>query len=332
VSANSYQALQMRNPAFSPAWSTMVAQRQRHCGASMAYDIYDPPSGRTRRWAPRRSGHPEMPGWARFLIVMLVAALVGTVVWDRAPGLISLVRKPPAAVPATAMARPGATDWQREVANSLEDAAREASAGDITEAEVAVDRAAANVTVARLKAREAKPEFFETTIGQLDRIVGTHPENSRLIEHTAQMGIELAQFRSSLETPPAGAGNASRVGINAPRGIARDTTLDPESLGGNILDATLMPSSAEILEPPSSRLFVDNVRVENLTLGGAAQTLDGMHWKNVTFIGTRLRYEGGEVDLQNVHFIRCTFGLTTDERGVRIATAVALGRPSLVIE
>jgi hypothetical protein len=94
----------------------------------------------------------------------------------------------------------------------------------------------------------------------------------------------------------------------------------------------LMPSSAEILEPPSSRLFVDNVRVENLTLGGAAQTLDGMHWKNVTFIGTRLRYEGGEVDLQNVHFIRCTFGLTTDERGTRIATAVALGRPSLVIE
>jgi hypothetical protein len=253
-------------------------------------------------------------------------------VWDRAPRLISLVRKPPAAVSATATVRPNPTEWQREIANSLEDGAREASAGDITQAEVAVDRAAASVTVARLKARDAKPDFFETTIGQLDRIVGTHPENARLGEHAAQMEIELAQFRSSLEAISPQSGNGIRVGINAPRGIARDTRLDPESLGGNILDATLMPTSAEILEPPSSRLFVDNVRVENLTLSGAAQTLDGMHWKNVTFIGTRLRYEGGEVDLQNVHFVRCTFGFTTDERGVRIATAVALGRPSLVIE
>jgi hypothetical protein len=273
-----------------------------------------------------------MPGWARFLILILVAAMVGTVAWDRAPRLLSLVRKPPARESATATPQEVPTEWQREVANSLMDAAREASAGDITAAEVAVDRAAASVTVARLKAREPRPEFFETTIGQLDRIVGTHPENARLSEHAAQMGIELAQLRSSLETPPARAGNASPVGINAPRGLARDTTLDPESLGGNILDATLMPTSAEILEPPSSRLFVDNVRVEDLTLSGAAQTLDGMHWKNVTFIGTRLRYEGGEVDLQNVHFVRCTFGFTTDERGMRIATAVALGRPSLVIE
>jgi len=200
---------------------------------------------------------------------------------------------------------------------------------------VAVDRAAANVTAARLKSRATKPEFFETTIGQLDRIAGTHPENRRLSEHTALTEIELAQFRSALESPPTrpgNTGNASRVGINAPREVARDSRLDPQSLGGEILDATLMPSSAEILEPPSSRLFVDNVRVEDLTLAGAAQTLDGMHWKNVTFIGTRLRYEGGEVDLQNVHFVRCTFGLTTDERGVRIATAVALGRSSLVIE
>ena len=93
-----------------------------------------------------------------------------------------------------------------------------------------------------------------------------------------------------------------------------------------------MPASAEILEPPASRLFVDNVRVENLTIAGATQTLDGMHWKNVTFMGTRLRYEGGEVDLENVHFVRCKFGFTTDERGVRLANTIALGQTSLVIE
>ena len=93
-----------------------------------------------------------------------------------------------------------------------------------------------------------------------------------------------------------------------------------------------MPPTAEILEPPSSRLFVDDVRVENLAIAGGTQTLDGMHWKNVIFIGTRLRYEGGEVDLQNVRFVHCMFGFTTDGRGARIASAIAAGKTTLVIE
>jgi len=209
---------------------------------------------------------------------------------------------------------------------------REASAGNITQAEVATDRAAAVVTGARFKGESAPPGFFETAIRQLDQIVAVHPENARLGEHAALMRIELAQFRSALEASPADSGQSKHVGIGAPRTIARDSLLDPKSLGGKILDATLMPASAEILEPPASRLFVDNVRVENLTIAGATQTLDGMHWKNVTFMGTRLRYEGGEVDLENVHFVRCKFGFTTDERGVRLANTIALGQTSLVIE
>jgi hypothetical protein len=93
-----------------------------------------------------------------------------------------------------------------------------------------------------------------------------------------------------------------------------------------------MPDTSEMILPPFTRAFADNVRVENLTLEGASQTLDGIHWKDVTFIGTRLRYEGGELDLQNAHFVRCTFGFTTDERGARIATAIALGQSSVVID
>jgi hypothetical protein len=118
----------------------------------------------------------------------------------------------------------------------------------------------------------------------------------------------------------------------APRDLASGALLDPAALGGNFIDATGMPSLSEILEPPSSRLFADNVRVENLTIAGAAQTLDGVHWKNVTFIGTRLRYEGGELDLHNVRFVRCLFGFTTDDRAARIATAIAEGQTTIVIE
>jgi hypothetical protein len=298
----------------------------------MAYNIYNQPRGRSRRWVRRADRQASMPAWARFLILILCATIVGAIAWDWAPRWMPNAQRAPVRETATATARPARAEWQRDVARSLEDALAQASGGDITQAEVAVDRAAAFITVARLKSKEAKPEFFEAAIGQVDRVVASHPENGRLSEHAAMMELELAQFRSALETAPGESGNADRVAIYAPRAIDRETTLDPGALGESILDATGMPSSAEILEPPSSRLFADNVRVENLTLEGAAQTLDGMHWKNVTFIGTRLRYEDGEVDLQNVHFVRCTFGLTTDARGMRIAKAIALGQRSLAIE
>jgi len=93
-----------------------------------------------------------------------------------------------------------------------------------------------------------------------------------------------------------------------------------------------MPDSSEILLPPESRAFADGVRVEKLTIAGASQTLDGIRWRNVTFVGTRLRYEGGALDLRDVHFVNCRFGVTSDERGARLATALALGESSITID
>ncbi|MGA9730346.1 MAG: hypothetical protein WBQ83_06655, partial [Candidatus Acidiferrales bacterium] len=122
------------------------------------------------------------------------------------------------------------------------------------------------------------------------------------------------------------------VVVAAPRAVAAQSVLDATTAKGNCIDATLMPETLEIILPPATRLFVDDVRVEGLTFEGASQTLDGIHWKNVTFIGTRLRYEGGQVSLSNVRFVRCTFGFSTDERGARLASAIALGQTSFVIE
>jgi hypothetical protein len=51
------------------------------------------------------------------------------------------------------------------------------------------------------------------------------------------------------------------------------------------------------------------------TFTGAAQTLDGIRWKNVTFARTRLHPDGGEVALQNVRFANCALGFSADERG-----------------
>ncbi|MGA9883609.1 MAG: hypothetical protein WBQ34_07815 [Candidatus Acidiferrales bacterium] len=125
---------------------------------------------------------------------------------------------------------------------------------------------------------------------------------------------------------------AGHIAIHDPRTLDANNLLDPARLGGNFLDATLLPEMSEILLPPETRQFSDNVRVQNLTIAGGSQTLDGIHWHNVTFIDARLRYEDGPLDLQNVRFVRCTFGFPSDARGAEIANAIVLGQTTLKIQ
>jgi hypothetical protein len=134
------------------------------------------------------------------------------------------------------------------------------------------------------------------------------------------------------KTLKAAATDAKRLSTVLPHAIAANSTLNPSSFGKGYLDATSMPSAAEILLPPASRSLADNVIVEDLTIAGASQTLDGIRWRNVIFVGTRLRYEKGPIDLENVRFVGCTFGLATDVRGARLATAIALGQNSFSSE
>ena len=172
-------------------------------------------------------------------------------------------------------------------------------------------------------------EPVETSLDSPGAMPGTSPQDDRAGGSSAAGANDAAD---GTKGPAVASREDHRVMFNAPRSLAANQDFSPVTAGGNFVDASLMPDNSEMLEPPSTRLFVDNIRVENLTFQGAAQTLDGIHWHNVIFIGTRLRYEGGEVDLQNVHFIRCTFGFSTDSRGSQLATAIALGQQALVIE
>lgn len=263
--------------------------------------------------------------------------------------------------------------WQQDVFGDLSQAAQKAKSGDITSAEVQLDQAAAEMEEARVRSKNATPDFFGQASAALDDVLKARPGSSlptgdsgsasasdespsdatsgRLFEHVTQARIELAEMRSSQEALPPGAPTsasaahsaplaiatekpatpAGHVAISSPRELSVNQTLDPAALRGNFLDASLMPDTSEILLPPETRQLTDGVRVENLTIAGASQTLDGIHWSNVTFIGTRLRYEDGPLDLQNVRFVHCTFGFPSDARGAQIASAIALGQTSLTI-
>ena len=337
----------------------------------MGLTIWETPSGRDRRWLRRRSGYTPAPMYARVAVVSLAIALMATLAWQGAQRLLDPARiagnDAPHFLARPPSDRPGVAAWQTALSDALEQAVAQGVGGNITAAEMQADRAATILMSARMRAETAAPEFFEHTVHELDRVLQTHPDNARLVEHVTLARIELAQLRSTQPVMPEAGGvgegaapkneNAAQsVALNsgadvgpgiqaahavnipghvilaAPRALGANELLDPAALRGNYIDATLMPDASEILLPPSTRVMADGVRVDGLTIAGAAQTLDGIRWKNVTFIGSRLRYEGGEVSLQNVRFTNCTFGFSADERGARLADAIALGQRSFVMQ
>jgi hypothetical protein len=337
----------------------------------MGLTIWDSPSGRDRRWLRRKSGFTPAPTYARVAVVSLAVVLLATLAWQGAQRVLDPAKMAGGDTPhffaRPPSDRPGLPVWQTALSESLEQGVAQGVGGNITAAEVQADRAATILMTARMQAQTATPEFFEHTVRELDRVLQTHPDNARLVEHVTLVRIELAQLRSAQPvTPDAGGGgdaaaskneNASQtarldsgaevvpgvqaahvanipghVMLAAPRALSANDLLDPAALRGNYIDATLMPDTSEILLPPSTRVMADGVRVDGLTIAGAAQTLDGIRWKDVTFVGTRLRYEGGEVSMQNVRFTNCSFGFSADERGARLADAIALGQRSFVMQ
>lgn len=344
----------------------------------MSPSLWDTPSGRDRRWTKRRDAYAPAPGYVRIVIILLAATLVGTLAWQGIQALLHPTPKFSPIIPpgdANYVAREGVAAgsspvaiWESDVAGALQTAAAQGAAGNITAAEVEVDRAASIVMSARMQGQRVSPEFYARSLKALDGVLKTQADNSRLLEHVTQARIELADLRSAqpvsdlvteaaanqdqaprlntypgaTETPILNVGPGTQaphatavpghVTLASPHALSAQSVLDPGSIGGDYLDATLMPETSEVLLPPSSRNLNDDVQVEGLTIEGASQTLDGVRWKNVTFIGARLRYEGGQISLQNVKFIRCRFGFNTDARGARLADAIALGQKSIEIQ
>jgi hypothetical protein len=280
-----------------------------------------------------------MPRYTGIGVLVLAGALVARLAWQGSHYILHSEQR--GSVGGFVAPAPGSdahlfAPWESDAIISLDAGVQDAGAGRMMAAEVDVDRAASIVTAMRLQSRLASPPFFEVSIAALDRVMQGHADDERMMEHVTEVRAALAELRSSTnaadDSPPTGKPDAKRVSIGAPRELAGDSTLDPETLRSNYLDATLMPDTAEILLPPASRSMADGVRVENLTIAGAAQTLDGIRWRNVTFVGTHLRYEGGALDLRDVHFVNCRFGVTSDARGARLANALALGESSIAIE
>jgi hypothetical protein len=102
-----------------------------------------------------------------------------------------------------------------------------------------------------------------------------------------------------------------------------------------------MPPEEEIITTPNfsvkERTFAKtDFKVSHFNFWatrGASQTLDGIHWHDITFVGVHIIYRGGDLDLQNVRFVNCTFEVPTrtpqNSRVERFIDYAALGETQL---
>ena len=140
----------------------------------MGRSLWDTASGRDRRWGKRSGGYTPAPAYVRVVVLVLAAVLVGTFAWQG----IQTLRHPAAKYPeiktpgnVNYVARNGTTPggppvaaWETDVAEALQTAVTQGSTGNITAAEVEVDRAASIITSARMKGQPVSPDFWARSV------------------------------------------------------------------------------------------------------------------------------------------------------------------------
>lgn len=98
---------------------------------------------------------------------------------------------------------------------------------------------------------------------------------------------------------------------------------------------TVAAESAAVLEPIGSRLNIDEKNgFEFLLMAEPSYgiKLDGTRLKNIIFKDTKIIYEGGRVEMENVYFVNCTFEVSKRPNGKNFASSVLASTPATTFQ
>jgi hypothetical protein len=211
-------------------------------------------------------------------------------------------------------------------------------------AEVAYDAHSLLMTAKENKS-PVPPGYFASTVALLNNLPATTDVDisSRLLSAR----VALAEYHSALQTGPempskqvalklaSGAPvTAEAMSGGAVYRVSSQLKLAPKTdwqAPGTVVDGSAIPSGTDLLQTSSGSLAKNSDSISGLTLDGVTQTLDGIEWKDVTFVNSRIRYHGGDVKLENVHFVHCTFEVPESSRGAQLAEYATLESGALNI-
>jgi hypothetical protein len=192
------------------------------------------------------------------------------------------------------------------------------------------------IATLKRKKEPADADFFKETVSSIEELhqripaaKPAGPDHFELRIAVFATRISLAEYRSSVEPPPKTQGTwfnytkpllAEGIVNSSIRGINLDFTAIKE---GIVLGYNLERKG----------LLSDNILIENAAIQakGGGIVLDGVHWRNVAIFGANIIYRGGQVELQNVQFVNCTFEVTRDSNGQKFVNFAALAGPYLVV-
>lgn len=155
-------------------------------------------------------------------------------------------------------------------------------------------------------------------------------EYHSVLQPNPEFPAKDAQLRIPMGTPVTSQALSGSVVYRAEHQL----TLAPQTAlqaPGAVVDGSAIAAGTDALEPASSSLAKNGNSVSGLTLNGVTQTLDGIEWKNVVFVNSRIRYRGGDLRLDNVHFVHCTFEVPANSRGSQMADYATLETGLLTI-
>jgi hypothetical protein len=214
----------------------------------------------------------------------------------------------------------------------LNDAVLASKTGSLQNAAADVENAAAQLQIARLQRLRPTTTFFQHAIEQTSTIIGSFEKSDQAPEplrvSTKQFIEQLAAYRTDFNEVPAVKTTQSRdtkQGFTCLIGLENSF----EGLFDHIVFNASGHPEVEAICSQTEKLK-DNIVVADSKIVGGHQRLDiGVHFRNVVFVGTRIQYGGGELDIENVSFVNCTFEIPAQARGFLLAQYVVLNQKSL---
>jgi hypothetical protein len=189
--------------------------------------------------------------------------------------------------------------------------------------------AGALISTLQHEKRPAPPAFFQVgidTINQIDQAHGYIPA-------AFETRIKFAEYRSALEVVPEWGTSL------APSDKTKPTIqFGPEAANKQFdhIAIDLTASKGDGIKLEGNRELARNIVFMNDRIDGGTLVLDGIHWHDVYFVGTHIRYEGGELELNNVRFVNCTFEVSSSKiaprpRAKKLLDYATLLQPELTI-
>lgn len=262
----------------------------------------------------------RIPEWSPYFLLGLL--LIVFIFLGRSAGL-----RLHAAATRVEAAKPPVLSVHDSVRAAFDAARGYASAGRWNQAIASTNTAIQVLDGAKTQGLRMSSESFDSLMAGLDGIA-VSGQGPLLQDSLMRARAALAEYRSALETAPLIPDD--RTVLSAPRKLAPNShTRIGDFL--SVVDGSGLANGAEFLVPPS-QVLASGVWVQDLTFVGGAQTLDGIHWRDVMFIRAHIRYQGGELELRNVRFVNCTFEIAKTGRGEEVTRYVTLDSPVLALD